>query len=316
MIRTFYLENDNLVFADDISAAARAWNEKRPLWLDADGPHLSFLSEVCGFHPLAIEECERETPVPKVENFGTYLFAELHLLLCVGDRLEIYELDIFLGKDFLVTYARREIPGFLLLFANQENITKRLSSPSRLLRGILNQAVFQNLWDLLEDMDDRMDAIEEQLSGWNLSQSVLRRITATSGVLGRIKKTLIFHQRVLEELVDEAHDLVPGEDMPYLFDLVDKHYRILSETDYLQQRGETLYQLFVDSKDYQSNEIMKVLTVVATITLPALLIASIYGMNFKHMPELEQWWGYPSVIGLMLLVGILIFIYMKRRKWL
>jgi len=316
MIRAFYLENDAIVLADGAVAAARAWKEKRPLWLNAEGPEISFLAKICDFHPLAIEECERETPVPKVEDFGMYLFAELHLPFCLGDRLEIYELDIFLGKDFLVTYAREEIPGFSSLFANRENIARRLPSPPRLLRGILNQTVFQNLWDLLEDMDDRMDAIEEQLSGWNLSQPILRRITATVGVLGRIRKTLIFHQRVLEELVDEAHDLVPGEDMPYLLDLVDRHGRILSETDYLQQRGETLYQLFVDSKDYQSNEIMKVLTVVATITLPALLIASIYGMNFRHMPELGQWWGYPFAIGLMLLVGIIIFIYMKRKKWL
>jgi len=316
MIRAFYLENDAIVLADGAVAAARAWKEKRPLWLNAEGPEISFLAKICDFHTLAIEECERETPVPKVEDFGMYLFAELHLPFCLGDRLEIYELDIFLGKDFLVTYAREEIPGFSSLFANRENIARRLPSPPRLLRGILNQTVFQNLWDLLEDMDDRMDAIEEQLSGWNLSQPILRRITATVGVLGRIRKTLIFHQRVLEELVDEAHDLVPGEDMPYLLDLVDRHGRILSETDYLQQRGETLYQLFVDSKDYQSNEIMKVLTVVATITLPALLIASIYGMNFRHMPELGQWWGYPFAIGLMLLVGIIIFIYMKRKKWL
>jgi len=104
--------------------------------------------------------------------------------------------------------------------------------------------------------------------------------------------------------------------MPYLLDLVDRNYRILSEADYIQQRAETLYQTFVDSRDYQSNEIMKVLTVVATVTLPALLIASIYGMNFKHMPELEQWWGYPAALAVMLIIGILLFIYMKRKKWL
>jgi magnesium transporter len=184
------------------------------------------------------------------------------------------------------------------------------------LRAILNQTVFQNLWELLEDLDDRMDAIEEQLSGWNLSQSMFGRITATNGVLGRIKKTLIFHQRLLEELADEARELFSAENMPYLLDIVDRNYRILSEADYIQQRAETLYQTFVDSRDYQSNEIMKVLTVVATVTLPAVLIASIYGMNFKHMPELEQWWGYPAALAVMLIIGILLFIYMKRKKWL
>lgn len=316
MIRAFYFEGESLASVDDPAAAALAWREKRPLWVHAEPEELYFLSDVCGFHPLAIEECERETPVPKVEDFGAYLFAELHLPICIGDRLEVYELDIFIGRDFLVTYARQEIPGFSPLLGNRKNIAKRLPSPPRLLRAILNQTVFQNLWELLEDLDDRMDAIEEQLSGWNLSQSVFRRITATNGVLGRIKKTLIFHQRLLEELADEARELFSAENMPYLLDIVDRNYRILSEADYIQQRAETLYQTFVDSRDYQSNEIMKVLTVVATVTLPAVLIASIYGMNFKHMPELEQWWGYPAALAVMLIIGILLFIYMKRKKWL
>jgi len=316
VIRAFYSENDSLAIADNAGAAARAWKERRPLWIHAESDDLPFLSDVCCFHPLAIEECERETPVPKVEDFGTYLFAELHLPFCLGDRLEIYEMDIFLGKDYLVTYTRREIPGLSPLLLNRENIAKRLPSPPRLLRAILNQTVFQNLWDLLEDLDDRMDAIEEQLSGWNLNQPVLRRITATNALLGRIRKTLISHQRLLEELVDGARDLFSAEEMPYLLDLFDRHYRIFSETDYLQQRAETLYQLFVDSKDYQSNEIMKALTVVATVTLPALLIASIYGMNFRYMPELDQWWGYPAALFTMLFIAILIFIYMKRKRWL
>ncbi len=315
-MRVFYQSDEGLARVDDPLSAAELWKNQRPLWIHTEPGDLSFLAETCGFHSIAIEECERETPVPKVEDFGSYIFAELHMPICIGDRIEVYELDIFLGKDFLVTYAREEIPSFSSLFANRENIAKRLPSPPRLLRGILNQTVFQNLWDLLEDMDDRMDAIEEQLSGWNLSQSVLRRITATVGVLSRIRKTLIFHQRVLEELVDEARELVSHDDMPYILDLVDRHYRILNETDYLQQRGETLYQLFVDSKDYQSNEIMKALTVVATITLPGLLIASIYGMNFRHMPELDQWWGYPAAISLMIVIGTIIFIYMKMKKWL
>ncbi|MEO0248360.1 MAG: magnesium transporter CorA family protein [candidate division WOR-3 bacterium] len=312
----FYQSNDGLARADDLTTAAELWKSQRPLWLHAESGDLSFLEETCGFHSIAIEDCQQETPVPKVEDFGSYLFAELHMPICIGDRVEIYEMDIFLGKDFLVTYLRQGIPGFTLLLSSRDNISKRLVSPARLLRWILDQTFFQNLWELLEDMDDRMDAIEDQLAGWNLGQSLMRRITATNAVVGRIRKSIMFHQRILEELMDETRDFVSLEDMPYILDLVDRHHRILSETDYLQQRGETLYQLFVDSKDYQSNEIMKALTVVATVTLPALLIASIYGMNFRHMPELEQWWGYPAAIGLMIVVGVIIFLYMKKRKWL
>ncbi|MGB9590002.1 MAG: CorA family divalent cation transporter, partial [Candidatus Hydrothermia bacterium] len=247
-MRALYLSGGETVSVDGVESAAMAWRMKRPLWVHAESNELSFLSEICGFHQLAIEDCERETPIPKVEDYGSYLFVELHMPLCIGDRLEVYELSIFIGKDFLVTYAREEIPGFRALFSNKENIAKRLSSPARLLRGILNQTIFQSLWELLGDLDDRMDAIEDQIAGWNLNQAVLRRITATNGVLGRIRKGLMFHQRVFEELVDEARDFVSHEDMPYILDLVDRHYRILSETDYLQQRSETLYQLFVDSK--------------------------------------------------------------------
>ncbi len=312
----FYQSDEGLARVDDPASAAELWKNRRPLWLHAEPDDLSFLADTCGFHSIAIEECERETPVPKVEDFGSYLFAELHMPVCLGDRIDVYEMDVFLGKDFLVTYLRQYIPGFTILLSNRDNISKRLPSPPRLLRWLLDQTFFQNLWELLEDMDDRMDAIEDQLAGWNLGHSVLRRITATNAVVGRIRKSMMFHQRILEELTEEARGFVPHEDMPYILDLVDRHHRLLSETDYLQQRGETLYQLFVDSKDYQSNEIMKALTVVATITLPALLIASIYGMNFRHMPELEQWWGYPAAIVLMIAVGVIIFIYMKRRKWL
>lgn len=312
----FYQSDEGLARADDPVSAANLWKNRKPLWLHAEPADLPFLAETCGFHSIAIEECERETPVPKVEDFGSYLFVELHMPICLGDRIDVYEMDVFLGKDSLVTYLRQDIPGFTVLLSNRDNISKRLSSPPRLLRWVLDQTFFQNLWELLEDMDDRMDAIEDQLAAWNLSQSVLRRITATNALVGRIRKSMMFHQRILEELTEEARDFVPHEDMPYILDLVDRHHRLFSETDYLQQRGETLYQLFVDSKDYQSNEIMKALTVVATITLPGLLIASIYGMNFEHMPELDQWWGYPAAIGLMILVGVIIFIYMKKRKWL
>ncbi|MEO0179679.1 MAG: magnesium transporter CorA family protein [candidate division WOR-3 bacterium] len=315
-MRFFYLSDGGLASSDSLEVASELWGTTRPIWLHADPVDLSFLAETCGFHSIAIEECERETPVPKVEDFGSYLFAELHMPMCIGDRIEVYEMDVFLGKDFLVTYIRQKIPGFSNLLMNRDNISKRISSPARLLRWILDQTFFQNLWELMEDMDDRMDAIEDQLAAWNLNQSVLMRITATNAVIGRIRKSMMFHQRIFEELTDEARDFVSREDMPYILDLADRHHRILSETDYLQQRGETLYQLFVDSKDYQSNEIMKVLTVVATITLPALLIASIYGMNFRYMPELGQWWGYPAAIGLMILVGAIIFIYMKKKKWL
>ncbi len=314
MIRAYYLDDGELSQVSGLEDVGKAWAEKRPIWVMASCEDGVFLDQVAKFHPLAVEECRRKTPVPKVEDFGSYLFSEMHIPMIVGDKLVVYELDMFLAKDFLVIYCQEEIPG-LNLDSKSDAVAKRVAKPVHGARFVVRRIITE-LWEIIQDVEDRMDAIEALLYKRDLSHMLFNRIIATNALMGRLRNLLLGQQRIIEELVDEARGLFSEQDIPYLLDLVDRHNRLVSEAEYLQQRGETLYQIFVDLKDYESNEVMKMLTIVATVTLPAMLVAGIYGMNFKHMPELAWPWAYPVVLALMLGIGVYIFIYVKKKKWM
>ncbi len=291
-------------------------------WIDVDGVHdvpmLEKLGDCFGLHRLVIEDILNTDQRPKMEDYGDYLYIVLKML-SQGKAGEILteQVSIILGNNFVLSF--------------QEGLAGDVFTPVRdhLRRGrgrirkmgadylaySLLDAVVDNYFIVLEKLGDRIELLEAELLE-NLTQKTVRKIY-------QVKRDLIFlHNAIwpLREVVSSLgkHEsaLVRESTVPYLRDVYDHVIHVVDSVGIYREMLSGMLDLYLSSVSNRLNEIMKVLTIIATIFMPLTFLAGLYGMNFKNMPELEWHYGYPLLLCFMAGVAAFMIFYFKRKKWM
>src|SRR5215211_5627297 len=298
MIQTLVLNRESRSFSkhhnpDEISELCSLG--PNIVWVDVADPTSEDFDELAkefGFHALSIEDCRNEHQRPKVEEFQGYYFIVLYEAeLVLGKHLELRELNIFLGKNYLVTVHSQPIRALEMAERLWREWTDLAERGTGLLAYLLIDSIVDNYMPLLDALSDRMDDLEDQIFV-DFKPEALEEIF-------RIKKDLLFMRRSVTPLRDVFNTLLRREQPifsrethVYFQDVFDHLIRVADTIDTLRDMLGATMDAYLSVSGNRMNVVMKRLTSIATILMSVTLIAGIYGMNFDFMPELGWKYGY------------------------
>ena len=289
------------------------------IWVDVADPTSSDFDDLArefGFHPLSIEDCRHQHQRPKVEEYPGYYFIVIYEAEMQADsQLELRELGLFLGSNYLVTVHSqpiRNIEKAQRLWRQWADLAERKTG---LPAYLLMDTIVDGYMPMLDDFSDRLDELETQIFE-NFQPESLHDIF-------RIKKQLIFLRRAVVPLRDIFNTLLRREQpifsretMIYFQDVYDHLIRVADSIDALREIVGSTMDAFLSVSANRTNFVMRRLTSYATILMSITLIAGIYGMNFNFMPELRWRYGYPAVILLLVAACTTLYRLFKRSGWL
>lgn len=322
MIKTLVLNRETKTFTkydnpDEISRLCAI--SPNIIWVDVADPTSADFEELAkefGFHPLSIEDCRNEHQRPKVEEFQGYYFIVLYEAeLVLGKHLELRELNIFLGKNYLVTVHSQTIRTIETAERLWRGWTDLAERGTGLLAYLLIDSIVDDYMPLLDTLSDRMDELEDQIF-------VDFQVEALKEIF-RIKKDLLFLRRSVTPLRDVFNTLLRREQQifsrethVYFQDVFDHLIRVADTIDTLRDLLGATMDAYLSVSGNRMNMVMKRLTSISAILMSVTLIAGIYGMNFDFMPELKWRYGYVGSLGSILAVGVSLYLYFRRIKWL
>ena len=296
--------------------------ENKVIWLHVEGLHgedlVKKIGNRFGLHPLVMEDIVNVHQRPKVEEFPEYIFFSLKNFHFDPDQetLEEEQFSILYGNGFVLTF--QENRGTLL-----SGIEKRLQDPAGRLRqrkaDYLAYAILDILVDhyfqVLGDLDQLDEEMEETLMSGPGTDTV-QRLHDQKRRLISLRRNVWPLRDALARLERSEQGLMEAQNRVYFRDVHDHLIQILDMVETRRELNSGFLDIYLSSLSNRMNEIMKVLTLIATIFIPLTFIAGIYGMNFEFMPELKWPFGYFAVLGVMIAIGLAMVFIFKRKKWL
>jgi magnesium transporter len=276
------------------------------VWADVSDPtstDFEELAEEFGFHPLSIEDCRNEHQRPKVEEYPGYYFIVLYEAQLAGanDRLELRELNIFLGKNYLVTVHSRPIRAIDTASRLWHEWTDRAEQGSGLLAYLLIDAIVDDYLPLLDVVSERMDDLEDSIFG-EFRPEAIEEIFSIKKKLLYLRRSITPLRDVFNTMLRREQPIFPRETHVYFQDVFDHLIRVSDTIDTLRDMLGSTMDAYLSVSGNRMNQIMKRLTSISTVLMSVTLVAGIYGMNFTLMPELQ--WRYGYVFALLSMVGI------------
>lgn len=327
-MKAIILDGDCSKQSSDWAEVATAHAEGRRFWVEIDErtPEADrFLDEILKVHPLAVEDIWNDLGLPKVEDFTDYVQIVMHGVReeDVGGSdipLALTELDIIIGRNFIVTHAHdEEVCAVAPVQAEVARNAKLLKKgPAWIAHALLDRMVDEYL-PVVDRFDDQIEELEQQIltgKGHQHEHRTMKRIMRIKRSLQMLRRTTIYQQEILHRLARAEFDEIPREAVPFYRDVYDHFTRVTELVDSYRELATGLLEVHFSVQSQQMNEIMKRLTLVSTIMLPLTFIAGVYGMNFERMPELKWAYGYPFAITLMVGISIGIIAYFRRKHLL
>ncbi len=290
-------------------------------WIDVLGLFRTDIIEEIGkkleIHPLILEDVVNTGYLPKITFYENMVFLVLKFLTYDEATKEIKteHISFVLSKDFLVTFQEIEDDTFHYVYERiiRQNSRIRKRSVDYLFYALINLLI-ENYANVLYHIGSEIEELEEVVLISHDKENIEHILKLKRDIV-YLRKTLRPLREILYQLGDVESDFFQEENKVYLRDLRDHGNQVLLLLDELNESVTVIYDVYMSVINNKMNEVMKMLTVIATIFIPLTFIAGVYGMNFKYMPELEQHWGYPTILILMLGIGISMLAYFKRKKW-
>jgi magnesium transporter len=291
------------------------------LWVDMEdltNEDAGLLSNVFRFHPLAVEDCvSKNIHPPKIDDFEDYLFIIVHGINyhIESDVVETTELALFLGKNYIVT--SHDVP-----MRSVSSMLDRIRKDGRPMhRGAdffthdLIDALVDNIMPTIEEMDEKNDQLEVEALHEPKRETLMSIMQLKRSILA-LTRVILPQREIVNRLSRGEYALISERAQIYYRNIYDHLVRIEMLTLGLRDMTESVLSTYLSSVSNRMNEVMKVLTLIATIFIPLTFIAGIYGMNFANMPELEWRYGYFGILIVMAVIGISLVVHFRRRSWL
>jgi magnesium transporter len=291
-------------------------------WINIDGIHetqiLEKLGDCYGFHHLVLEDILNTDHRPKMEDYGDYIYVVLKMLYFdkEGQQIAADQVSLILGSNFVISFQEREGELFETIRGRIRNGKGRIRKMGAdYLAYSVIDAIVDQYFVVLEKLGEEIEFLEDQL--------VSHPTPATLQTLHNLKREMLMLRKSVWPLREAISCLERGESSllkettaVYLRDVYDHTIQVIDTIETFRDMLSGMLDIYLSSISNKMNEVMKVLTIIATLFMPLTFLAGIYGMNFKYMPELEKQWGYPSILLLMLAIAIVMMVYFKRKRWL
>jgi magnesium transporter len=283
---------------------------------DATDAELEQLREEFELHPLAVEDARHGHQRPKIEEYGDQLFVVLHTVEVAGDELNIGEVAIFVARNFVLSVRSRTERGFTELRARAEREPELLRHGAGYVLYALMDAIVDRYFPVLDAIEMQLERVEQQLFA---ASSPRENIEA----LYYVKQKLTTLKHAAGPLLEHSGKLFGGR-VPqacsglseYFRDVYDHLIRINQSIDAARETVNTAIQVALAMVNMGHGEITKRLAAYAALVAVPTMIAGVYGMNFKHMPELDWSLGYPLSIALMAVIDTFLFVRFRKAGWL
>lgn len=291
-------------------------------WINVDGLHeveiVRKIGEHFGLHPLVLEDIVHTDQRPKVEDYEQYLFmiCKMFMFEEAESRIDTEQFSLILGQNFILTFQEREGDVF-------EPVRERLRKGKGRIRTAgmdylayaLVDAVVDNYFVVLEKIGERIERLEEAMTE-DPGPETMQMIHHLKRELIWLRKSVWPLREVIGRLEREEISLIQEKTTIFLRDVYDHTIQVIETIETFRDMTSGMLDLYLSTISNRMNEVMKVLTIIATIFIPLTFIAGIYGMNFKYMPELEWHWGYPVVLIIMLVVVIIMIFWFRRKRFI
>ena len=318
MIHSFVFSEGKLVSRDlELEALRLVHGDKGLiLWVDLEAPTAEeiklILEGVFNFHPLAIEDCVTPSSLPKIEDYDDYLFMVTHAVdFTRTDKFATTELDLFLGKEFLVTFHRTSLRSVATALERVSKSTAR--GPDRLAHTLLDHLV-DNYQPVMDELQAELEELEESVLARDSShEKLVTELLAVRADFSRLR-TIVRPQRdVIDRLARGDSKFIRPILLPYFRDLRDNLARLDDTAISYHERLMMAFDIYLNKAAFEANEGIKFLTAITAVTIPIMVIGTWFGMNFESMPELKN--GYPLALGATAVTTLLMVIYLKRKRW-
>ena len=318
----------NVTTAEKAIPPVTAFSDSKAMtWLHVQGRPsrqlLTQLGEAYGLHPLALEDIHNTGQRPKVEEFDGQVCATLSLPRFEDGRVEIHQANFFLSADSVLSFCQGHVDPFEPVLRRLEEPAGRFRSRGTdyLLYALLDTVIDQG-FPVLEAFGMELEELEEKILGRS-GRDTLPHIHAVKRELILMRHMLWPQREVINTLVREDQELIKDDTRLFLRDCYDHTIQVMDLLETYRDMTTSMLDIYLSSVSNKMNEIMRVLTIIATIFIPLSFVAGVYGMNFGSnskspwaMPELDWYYGYPLALLLMALIAVGMLIYFWRKRWL
>ncbi len=292
------------------------------VWINVEGIHdtetIEKIGELFHTHPLTIEDIVNTMQRPKFEDFDSYIFIVLKMLSYsdIDTGMEIEQVCLILGENYVITF--QEKPGDVF-----DTVRERIRGSKGRIRKVgadylayaLTDAVVDSYFLILETLGDQIEEVENRV--------VLNPEPDTISDIHRFKRAMLLMRRTVWPLREEialleksGSDLIKEPTALFFRNLYDHTIQVIDTVESYRDIISGMHDTYLSSVNNRMNAVMKILTILATIFIPLTFITGIYGMNFRHMPELYWEWGYYAALGLMLIIAMTMLAYFRKKKWI
>ncbi len=290
-------------------------------WINIDGIHNIEIIEKIGkhfdLHPLILEDIVNTEQRPKIEDFGDYIFIVLKMLYHdeKEKKVQSEQLSLIVSSNFVISFQEREGDIFNPIRERIKNGKGRIRKMrADYLAYALLDTIVDGYFVIPEKLGEKIESLEEELVA-NPTPEIL-------GIMNDLKRNLIMLRKsiwplreVISGLQRVESPLIQKSTGIYLRDVYDHTIQVIDTIETSRDILSGMLDIYLSSISNRMNQVMKVLTIIATIFIPLTFIAGIYGMNFKYLPELGWKWSYPLVLLGMVFIGISMLVYFRRKKW-
>jgi magnesium transporter len=290
-------------------------------WINVDGlgntKVIEDLGKCFNIHPLILEDILNTEQRPKMEELETYIYLNLKMLSYIDTEkdVRVEHVSMIIGSNFLISF-QEDIGD--IFDPVRERIRKdgriRKFGPDYLAYALID-GIVDNYFVVMEKLEERVEDLEEELV-INPTQQSLQKIN-------RLKKDMIFLRKsvwplreVINNLERSESTLIKESTTIYLRDVYDHTIQVIDTLETFRDMVSGMIDIYLSGLSYKMNEIMKVLTLIATIFIPLTFVVGLYGMNFRNMPEIEWEYGYYSVLVIMVIMVVGMLTYFRKKKWI
>jgi len=291
-------------------------------WINIDGLHevqiIEKIGQHFGIHPLIQEDILHTGQRPKMEDMESYVFVVARMLFYDDEmgEVESEQVSLILGPNYVISFQEKEGDIFDPVRERIRNGKGRIRKmKADYLAYALVDTLVDNYFIILEKLGEKIEGMEDQLVA-NPTPETLQTIHILKREMIFLRKSVWPLREVISSLERGESPLIYESTGMYFRDVYDHTIQVMDTVETYRDMVSGMLDTYLSSLSNRMNEVMKVLTIIATIFIPLTFVAGIYGMNFEFMPELTWHWGYFAALGLMVIIFLGMVVYFKRKRWL
>ncbi len=306
----------------DIDECDRYKTTPTVTWINVDGLHevetLERIGSAYNLHPLVMEDILSTRQRPKIEEYDKYLYLVMRMITCDNETgaVQDEQVSVILGENFVLSFQEQEGDVFAPVRTRIQNPDSRLRKmgPDYLAYALMD-AIVDHYFIVLDQIGDRIVAFEETLME-DVEEVELEQIHHLKREMIYLRKSIWPLREVISQINRGESPLIHKKTLVFTRDVYDHTIQVVDTIESYRDMLSGLVDLYLSTLSNRMNEVMKVLTIIATIFIPLTFIAGVYGMNFEFMPELGWKWAYPAIWAVMGVVAVIMILFFRRRKWL